>query len=191
MQNSSSLLIVIGLLGFAISSTLQADDKNKPKYEVKIETIKAQPTMTIRFRARHDELSKKYGEVFGKLFGYVTSKGGEFSGAPFGRYHSMTEEEVEVEAGLPVAKVIEGKGEIKASELPGGKVATTIHLGPYEKLGEAHEAIQAWASKNGHKPSGGVWEYYLTDPGKEPDQSKWQTKLYLPIAEKDASKSKQ
>ena len=60
----------------------------------------------------------------------------------------------------------------------------------YEKLGEAHEAIQKWAVKRGHKPAGDPWEHYLTDPGDEPDQKKWQTKLYLPIAAKEAKKPK-
>ena len=39
-----------------------------------------------------------------------------------------------------------------------------------------------WVKEKGHKPAGSMWESYLTDPGEEKDQSKWQTKLFLPIA---------
>lgn len=148
--------------------------------------------MTVRFKVSTEsgKISAKYAEVFTAVFTHVLSNGGQQSGAPFGRYHSIKVDELDIEAGLPVAKAIAGKGDIKASELPGGKVVTTVHYGPYEKLSNTHEALQKWVSEKGYKPTGGVWESYTTDPSEEKDQSKWQTKLFLPIAEKDTAKPK-
>lgn len=172
------------------NSWVLADEDKPKKYEFKVEDVKAQPAMTVRFKvsAEPDKISAKYAEVFTAVFTHVFSNGGQPAGAPFGRYHAMKEGQFEIEAGVPVAKVIDAKGEIKASELPAGKVATTVHFGPYVKLGEAHEALTKWASDNGYEPTAGLWETYLTDPGQEPDQSKWQTKLFLPVAKKDADK---
>ncbi len=179
--SSISVLLVIGLC-----SSSSADEKAGKNYEFKIETIKAQPAMTTRFQVELDpkKIGAKYAEAFGAVFGYVASNGGQVAGAPFGRYHDSKDGKLDIEAGAPVAKVIQGSDTIKASELPGGTVITTIHYGPYEKLGEAHEAMYKWAAENGHKPTGGLWEYYLTDPTLEKDQSKWQTKVQLPVAGK-------
>ena len=51
------------------------------------------------------------------------------------------------------------------------------------QLSNAHEMLQKWVSENAYKATGGVWESFVTDPSKEQDPSKWQTKLFLPIAE--------
>ncbi len=177
------------LIAITTASRADGDDEQKP-YEIKIEQVKPQPAMTIQFSAAPDELAKKYGEAFGAIFGYVMSNGGQPAGPPFGRYHRMTDGKFDIEAGLPVAKPLDNKGNIKASQLPGGMVATTLHVGPYEKLGGAHAALQSWARKNGKKVTGGVWESYLTDPGQEPDPNKYQTKLFLPIAAEGASTAK-
>ena len=190
MKNLVTCLSFLGLLLCVPSSLAQADETKE--YEFKIETLKAQPTMTVRFKVSSEpkKISAKYAEVFGAVFTHVLSNGGQLAGAPFSRYHAVTEDELDIEAGLPVAKAIEGKGDIKVSELPGGKVVTTVHHGPYEKLGNAHNALQKWVSDKGYKATSGVWESYVTDPSKEKDQSKWQTKLFLVIAEKKADKPK-
>jgi effector-binding domain-containing protein len=48
-------------------------------------------------------------------------------------------------------------------------VATTIHLGPYGRLGQAHEAIRDWCSAHVLKIVGPFWEVYdhwNDDPAK-------------------------
>jgi effector-binding domain-containing protein len=190
MRTSPSALWLAGLILVAAESAVGADAEKEKQYVIKIEEVKAQPTVTIRFRTTVDKIADKYAEAFTAVMKHVASKDGQPAGAPFGRYHAMIGGQCNVEAGIPVVEAMEGQGEVKASQLPGGTAATTVHTGPYEKLSAAHEAIQNWARKNGHKPIGGVWEYYLTDPGQEPDPNKWQTKLYLLIATKETPKPK-
>jgi effector-binding domain-containing protein len=191
MKNVIGSVAFIGLVLCLASSKTHADDKTEKKYEFKVETLKVQPTVTIRFKVAPEsaKITAKYGEVFTAIFTHVISNGGEPMGMPFGRYHGVSEEALDIEAGVRVTKAIKGKGDIKASELPAGKVATTTHYGPYEKLGIAHEALSKWAADNGYEPTGGIWETYVTDPGQEQDQSKWQTELCLPITKKGAAKS--
>lgn len=191
MKQRLSFLPLLGLLLFLASSVADAEDKKPPKYEFKVETLKEQPVMTVRFKvpAEPDKISAKYAEVFGAVFAHVLANGAQPAGAPFGRYHVMKDDGFEIEAGIPVAKAMEEKGDVKASKLPGGKVATTVHFGSYHELGKAFAALQKWVGDQGYQPAGGHWEAYLTDPGQEADQSKWQTKLFLPIAAKDAAKS--
>jgi effector-binding domain-containing protein len=41
--------------------------------------------------------------------------------------------------------------------------------------------IQAWLEENARCVAGSPWEVYATDPGAEPDVSKWVTEVYYPL----------
>ena len=66
----------------------------------------------------------------------------------------------ELEAGVQVSAVFEGSGAVQPSATPGGRVARTLHRGPYARIGEANDAIHAWCREHGHKMSGLGWEVY-------------------------------
>jgi effector-binding domain-containing protein len=76
---------------------------------------------------------------------------------------------------------VEGTGRVKASELPAGKAVVTCHVGPYEALPTSHARLEAWLKAQSLESRGGFWETYLTDPGIEPDPSKWRTLLVWPV----------
>jgi effector-binding domain-containing protein len=50
--------------------------------------------------------------------------------------------------------------EVVGSATPAGAVASTTHLGPYDRLGEAHDAIHRWCAAHGHRLAGPRWEIY-------------------------------
>ena len=52
---------------------------------------------------------------------------------------------------------------------PAGKVAAALHVGPYARLRETHDAIHAWAAANKMTFAGKSWEIYgdwCDDPAK-------------------------
>src|SRR5262249_4341610 len=65
-----------------------------------------------------------------------------------------------LEVGVELEAPFGGHGEVVGSWLPAGEVATTTHLGPYQQLGAAHEAIQKWCSANVREPIRPCWEIY-------------------------------
>jgi effector-binding domain-containing protein len=71
-----------------------------------------------------------------------------------------TDEGIPIEAGVQVAAPFEGAGRVVCSATPGGTVATAAHIGPYEKLSEAHAAVRDWCRRNGHTLTGPNWEIY-------------------------------
>ena len=85
--------------------------------------------------------------------------------------------------GMRIARHLrpDGTDRIQAGELPGGTVATVIHKGPYEGLPQTWAALVEWISAQGLQPAGAPWEVYLTDPGAEPDSSKWRTQIFFPV----------
>jgi effector-binding domain-containing protein len=87
--------------------------------------------------------------------------------------------QINLEVGAEVATPFAGHGEVVGSATPAGLVATTTHYGPYNRLGEAHEAIRRWCASNGYSLAGPNWEVY--DHWKDEyssDPSKIRTDVY-------------
>lgn len=49
---------------------------------------------------------------------------------------------------------------VATAHTPGGPVATTVHVGPYDSLYLAHRAVRDWMKKNGRRRAGPSWEVY-------------------------------
>lgn len=101
--------------------------------------------------------------------------------------------ELEVEAGVPVDRAVEGDGDVVSGILPAGRYATLTHLGPPGELAQAARTLLDWAAAEGltwdMSPGetgerwGGRLEIYLTDPSQQPDMSKWETQLAFRLAD--------
>ena len=72
----------------------------------------------------------------------------------------QTDPGMPIEAGVKVAAPFTGSGNVVCSATPGGTVATVLHVGPYDKLGEAHAALRDWCRQNNRLPAGPSWEAY-------------------------------
>jgi effector-binding domain-containing protein len=150
-------------------------------YDIEIKDVAAQPMLAVRTRTRPAELPRVFRELINEVWRYGERIGVTPSGPSFGIFHEYGEEAVEVEAGFPVPAGTEGEGRVRAGEFPGGKVATTRHIGPYTKLGDAHQAMDEWIHAQGHDHGQPPREIYWTGPGDDPDSSKWQTEVQYPI----------
>lgn len=81
---------------------------------------------------------------------------------------------MDVDFGVQVTRPFERWGEVFSTETPAGKVATAVHVGPYQKMRETHDAIHAWAAANHATFAGKSWEIY-GDPVE--DASKLETRI--------------
>lgn len=76
---------------------------------------------------------------------------------------------MEVDFGVEVTRRFETSGEVYATATPAGEVAMAVHMGPYDRLKEAHDAIHAWAKAHRRQFAGWSWEIYgdwSDDPAK-------------------------
>ena len=143
--------------------------------------LEARPMVGIRTKTTMDKIGQTMGPLFGELHGYIQQSGQAPAGMPFAIYHAMDGGAVDLECGMPVASPLAGTDRIRAGELPCGTVATVTHTGPYDQLGRTWEALTAWMKSEGLEPAGAPWEVYVTDPGAEPDPSKWRTDIFFPV----------
>jgi effector-binding domain-containing protein len=93
----------------------------------------------------------------------------------------MDMENLDIEVGFPVAKKLSSGNEVKASEIPAGKVATCVYTGPYgEEMKAAYEALSKHVEEKGCVPTGIVYEIYLNSPMDTPPE-KLQTQIVFPL----------
>ena len=143
--------------------------------------IQSQPIVGIRATTTMEEIKQVIGALFGEIMEYFTRNGLAPAGMPLTIYHEMDADRLEMECGMPVTSPVEGTERVRPGELPAGKVATVTHMGPYEQLGQTWSALMKWMEEEGLQAAGAPWEVYVTDPGEEPDQSKWRTDIFFPI----------
>ena len=79
-----------------------------------------------------------------------------------------------------VSRKIKGPGEIKTGVITVGKFISTIHVGAYDSVKPAYDALAQWAKDNGYEPTGVTYEYYLNDPSANPS-IKPETEIRFPI----------
>ena len=151
------------------------------KREFVTRRIEAQPFLGIRTTATMHKIGEVMGPMFGEVYRHIQQSGQAPAGMPFAIYHSMDGNTVDLECGMPVASPMAGTDRIRASELPAGTVATVTHMGPYEELAQTWSALTEWMGSQGLQPAGAPWEVYVTEPGAEPDQSKWRTDIFFPV----------
>ena len=141
--------------------------------------IGARPTAIVSADLDLDELKTWLGRAFGQVAEHLAATGNPPVGPPFARYHWIEDHRFHVEAGFPVAKPIVSDDGVHASRLPGGSVAVTSHMGPYDDLGNTYQAISRWLESRSATPEGDPWEIYFNGPEDPP--STWRTDIYQPF----------
>lgn len=149
-------------------------------YEVHDEVVEDQPTAVMIATLSVDEIGPWLGTAYDTVSRVVAADQGGPAGPPFARFHRHADGEFTVEAGFPVAREIGPVNEVQPSELAGGAVATTVHIGPYDQMEPGYEALLSWIAEHGCEPAGDAWEVYFSDPAEEPDPSGWRTEIVQP-----------
>ena len=148
-------------------------------YSCELKTLPERPTVAVRTRAAVQDMPKVFQQAFGELMAYLGKVGEQPAGMPYGAYHNMDMQDLDVEIGFPVSRELDGEGEIRPSKLPGGRWASTMHVGPYDQLSLAYEALMGWVEKQGYEAGGAAYEFYLSGPEVPPEQIK--TEVAFPL----------
>lgn len=162
------------------------DAKSEPPTatdKIEVKEVNAQPVVQIRFKAKREDIGGKLGMAYGRILMHVSKSGGKPTMMPLSRFYGEVNGEFDMAAAIAVEEPVKGDGDIASEELPAGKAVTAWHVGHYDKLPETYTRVTQWAADHGHELSGQAWEIYWTDPAAEPDFNKWQTQIFMPLAE--------
>lgn len=151
-------------------------------YTFVVEHQVAQEAAVVRGTMRPEEIGAFVGQAFGEVLEALGAQGLHPTGPPFCRYR-MLDDSFEAAAGFPASGPVVPAGRVEPAVLPGGRVATTLHVGAYDELGHAYEQLMAWVAAEGLTPAGDSWESYLDGP-EVPEP---RTLVCVPLAGEEAS----
>ena len=119
-----------------------------------------------------------YATNLGSLFGKVQAAGAEMDGMPCGLYFRMVpaNNKIDMAAAIPTAEAINVKG-AQTLSIPPQKALQIDFYGDYTGIGLAHDAMADYLRDRQYLQDIPIIEEYVTDPGTEPDPSKWLTQV--------------
>jgi len=124
--------------------------------------------------------------IIGALIGELGKFAGEnhirIAGPPICVCHDKEykETDADLEVCFPVATDFESTERIECEELPAHEMATLIHKGPYDTLGESYGKILAWINENGYQIIDWSREVYLSDP-EQVSPEEYITEIQFPV----------
>ena len=133
-------------------------------YDIEFVDLPLQHTAVICGHLATGEIATFIGTAFAEAIAALEGQGLHPTGPPFGRYRPTGEGAFDVEIGFPCSGVVQPRGRVEPSELPQGRAARTLHVGPYGTVGAAYVAATAWVTDQGHEVSSAPWESYLDGP---------------------------
>ena len=136
-------------------------------------TLKTTEQMTVAFASMKGPYSL-ISETFGKLYSWIGERGFVPSGPPVGVYFNapgqVPDAELLWELRSPIAVEAAQSGPdergLGVKIIEGAEVASTMHRGPFDKVGETWGALVGWIMENGYQIMGPGEEIYLSDPDK-------------------------
>ncbi|PFG38290.1 effector-binding domain-containing protein [Georgenia soli] len=140
--------------------------------------LPVQRVAVVCARLTTQEIPGFIGPAFGEIIGALGRQGLAPAGPPFGRYRSLDDGSFDVEAGFPCSGRVTPEGRVEPGELPGGLVARTRYVGPYEGIAEAYGAATSWLAQAGYRVRETPWECYLDGP----EVAQPRTEVFMPCA---------
>lgn len=149
-------------------------------YDVRITHHLPRHLAVTEFQARPEQMGELQGKAFATVLGYLTARGLAPAGPAVSRY-VMRGDHFDVASGFVVAAPVEGDDTVVPLLLQETDVATTMHVGPYDELGKAYDALEVGARDQGRAVdvSAPMWEEYLSGPDVPPEQTV--TLVYWPV----------
>jgi effector-binding domain-containing protein len=123
---------------------------------VRLDQLDGVPVAIVRRQVSASELSRVVPACCGLVWNAVRAQEGRA-----GRHVAIYwDGSIRLEVGVELDGAFTEQGEVVRSATPAGPVAWTTHLGPYSRLGIAHETIRQWCRANNRELAGPNWEIY-------------------------------
>jgi effector-binding domain-containing protein len=132
------------------------------KYEVVVETAQAELVAAVRVTVSISEIARAWKPALDQVWSFLKQSSELAPGHNLFLYHhpDRRNEPMDIDFGVQVGRPFEREGNVRCIQTPTGEVARTVHVGPYDRLGDAHNAIRAWCAANNRKIAQASWEIY-------------------------------
>ena len=132
------------------------------KYDVVVEIARPELLAAVRATIPLIDIPRTWKPALDRVWAFLKTHGDLDPGHNLFLYHhpAHRHEAMNIDFGVRVAHSFEPEGDVRCIETPAGEVAKTVHVGPYDRLGDAHNAIHAWCAANNRKIAQASWEIY-------------------------------
>jgi effector-binding domain-containing protein len=179
------LVAVVILVGYRAGARPEGPEP----IAMEVQQLPPQPTLAVRLQVPAAQAEEELARAVPRILGYLRAYQVQATGEPFARHRELPGGLLELEVGVPIAEPVERiesthrgvSGQVHLGRLPGGRVATTWHVGPYRDLAATRQALAEWARRAGHRPAtpSVAWESFSATP--QPEEVR--ARLYLPLRE--------
>jgi effector-binding domain-containing protein len=132
-------------------------------YQVVTKTVRAQSLAAVRRRVFIGDIGRTWKSALDLVWEFLRChKGLRADGHNCFLYHHPIHREaaMDIDFGVQIIKPFKDEGEVICTETPAGEVAMTTHIGSYDKLAGAHDAIHSWRATTGRALGACSWEIY-------------------------------
>ena len=149
-------------------------------YEFRVLQAPERQLMAIHAQARGGELPQKIIANLDQVWPYLRANAANTDhNVVVYRDFDRATGVMTIDVGVHVESALPGTGAIVPVTTPGGRVVPTVHLGPYDKLGDASSALHEFCRTHDPPISGPTWEEY---GDWNDDSSKLRTDVFLLVA---------
>jgi effector-binding domain-containing protein len=169
-------LIPIALLLFVI--TIFAKGKSKTSTV----NLKEQTLIAVRDSTSNmADFSKKFSASIQEAYTFAMSNKLNVAGGPICMTLSYSPDKYVFLAAISVTNATaKPNGRIFIQKIPACKAVKYVHIGSYDKLGDAYNEIMKLMQAKKWQQNGYSWEQYMNDPGNTAPE-KLETHIYFPI----------
>ncbi len=150
-------------------------------YEIALYEERAQWVASRRERIPPSEVPGFIARALGSLTAHLAAAGMEPAGELTVRYHELGADAIDLEACLPIQGPAPDAADVTVHAVPARTVARTLHVGRYEDLPAAYEALVTWIGGHGLAPVGPVAERYLNGPDDVASDAEYRTEIEVPV----------
>ena len=160
MRAPARRIVLASSLGFRLADS--RPDNLAMAYDVVTETVQAEWIAAVRARTRISGIAQAWKPALDQVWGFLKQNGGLRPGHNLFLYHhpQRRDDPMDIDFGVQVSQRFDPEGSVRCIETPAGEVARTVHIGPYDRLGGAHESIHRWCAGHGRTIGGASWEIY-------------------------------
>jgi effector-binding domain-containing protein len=128
--------------------------------DVTAKAVEPTPTAVVMAATTWEEFPKMWGPMLGEVWSFLRGDAPQGLSKQGHNIMLYKDDVPNVEVGVQVSGPFDAHGNVVASTLPGGLVATATHTGPIGRIGDTHKAVCEWSEANGYRLAGAHWEIY-------------------------------
>ena len=178
--------ILVGILMVLLLVACGEQKTQKPAQPAFTAEVKEIDSMYVAGMAKMGPYSD-FGKSMMELGAWLTKNKVMPTGMPFGVYYdnpaTVKPESTRYEVWIPVPAKTKGDKAVVVKKFGPALIASTMYMGPYDKLPTVYPNLMEWITKNNFEIAGPAHEFYFNSPDRVPAES-LKTEIAFPVKPK-------